>query len=630
LTGCSSAAQPDHEPVFEPTVTIASTTTPVDTAVPAATDVQADIGDQVYDCTAVTEIPVVECQALVAFYQATNGPNWTENGDWLATASPCSWYGLTCVDGHVESLAIFFNDLQGQLPAALADLGQLRLLDLHNNNIGGLIPAEIGRLANLEALELSWNQLDGSVPAELGDLPKLQRLGLTDNELSGPIPAELGQLTNLRYLELSRNQLSGSAPDALANLAALEALRLSVNQLDGTVPFGLGQLSALGEADLSFNQLSGSAPSALFDVPLHMFWGNQLDGTIFGDDSGQQDANYLGASFSFDPTTADSVWPELAAAQQPSEGPGMMWGPPEHIVFTLVSAEGPRYHNPMGLYVPAEAQIQIYPAAGLNDEVQPIVAELKQILADRPDLMTYETTAPELDVSDPQLAMLPPSNAQQAFRSQVEYLDFVGGSGIRYLTMLSQGPVPVSNYDLFYTFQGLTGGGEIYVAAYFPVSTAELPDSQQTDEADMMALMEDWPGYLAQMAAMLNEQPAAAFSPDLSAVDALINSLSVAGMIPPAAIEGEDVWPGDGESVVSQPMLKWGDVPGAASYQVVVLDDEAFPPVVIVDQSIIEPMLVVDQPLAPGHYSWTVRALAEDATVLAELNRTFLVEDSSS
>lgn len=628
VTGCSSTTQSDQEPVFEPAVALASTIAPIDTAIPTPTDTPADSSDQAYDCAAATEIPLVECQALVTFYQATDGPTWIENGNWLATESPCSWYGLTCVDGHVESLAIFFNDLQGQLPAALADLSQLRWLDLHNNNIGGPIPAELGRLANLEVLELSWNQLTGPIPAELADLPQLQRLSLTDNSLSGLIPAELGQLANLRYLELSGNQLGGPIPETLADLVALEALRLSDNQLKGTIPFGLDQLPALGEVDLSFNQLTGSAPSALFEVPLHMLWGNQLDGTISVEQDGQE-VNYLGAVFAADPAVANSVWPELMPAHPPSEGPGMMWAPPEHVVFTLVSAEGPQYHNPMGLYVPAEAQIQIYPAAGLNGEVQPIVADLKQVLAGQADLTAYETTAPGMDINDPQLAMLPPSNAQQAFRSQVEYLDFAGGSGIRYLTMLSQGPVPVSNYDLFYTFQGLTDDGESYVTAYFPVSVAELPDSQQIDEVDMTTLMEDWPGYLEHTAGMLNEQPAAAFTPDLAAIDALINSLSVAGLTPPAVIEGEGIWPNDGESVVSQPVLKWLDVPGAVKYRVVVLDDEAFPPVVVVDQSVGEPMLAVDKPLTPGHYSWTVRALDQDDTVLAELNRTFLVEDDS-
>jgi hypothetical protein len=139
--------------------------------------------------------------------------------------------------------------------------------------------------------------------------------------------------------------------------------------------------------------------------------------------------------------------------------------------------------------------------------------------------------------------------------------------------------------------------------------------------------MEDWPGYLGRTAVMLNEQPATAFTPNLADIDALINSLSAAGLTPPPAIAGEGVWPTDGESIDSQPVLQWPAVSGATRYQVLVLDDVAFLPVVVIDQTVVEPMLDVESPLAPGHYSWTVRALAEDGAVLAELNRTFLVKD---
>jgi hypothetical protein len=187
--------------------------------------------------------------------------------------------------------------------------------------------------------------------------------------------------------------------------------------------------------------------------------------------------------------------------------------------------------------------------------------------------------------------------------------------------------VPVNNQDLFYTFQGLTADGATYVAVYFPVSSPKLPDTQQVSEAEFADVVEDHPAYLARIAALLEEQPAAAFAPDLALLDALVRSISVAGITPPPAIGGEGIWPGEAEAVDPQPVLQWPAVPGAASYQVVVLDDVAFPPVVVIDQTVSEPMLAVEAPLAPGHYSWTVRALAGDGAVLAVLNQTFLVKD---
>ena len=43
-------------------------------------------------CESVTEIPKTECEALVAFYNSTDGEHWKDNEGWLQTATPCDWY----------------------------------------------------------------------------------------------------------------------------------------------------------------------------------------------------------------------------------------------------------------------------------------------------------------------------------------------------------------------------------------------------------------------------------------------------------------------------------------------------------------------------------------------------------
>ena len=48
-------------------------------------------------CNDVTEIPKAECEALVTFYDSTNGDNWTNQiriDDWKVTNMPCSWCGV--------------------------------------------------------------------------------------------------------------------------------------------------------------------------------------------------------------------------------------------------------------------------------------------------------------------------------------------------------------------------------------------------------------------------------------------------------------------------------------------------------------------------------------------------------
>jgi hypothetical protein len=498
------------------------------TAEPAATAFAAPTTaatnqDNRFDCATVSEIPAAECQALLAFYEATNGPAWANNDPagesassaWLATNTPCSWPGVTCVGGHVDTLALFFNELQGELPATLADLTHLRVLDLHNNALRGPIPPEIGRLANLESLDLSVNQLSGPIPAALGDLNKLRWLHLPHNELSGPLPAELGQIASLEYLDLAHNQLSAPLPASLADLTALGALRVNSNQLEGSIPAGLGQMPALHELDLSFNRLSGPLPAGISQVWLHRLWGNQLDGAIITGAAEQQTVSYQGASFTYPGSLAASVWPERMPALPAEPGPGGPWASPEHLSFTLVGPDGPQRHMPLGLWLPAEAQVHLYPTAGLNEESRLVVAALAALLAER--------TAP----ADAALPVLPPTNAQQVLRAQVAYLDFHNGSGVRFLTQYAQGFGPVNNEELFYTFQGLTSDGATYVAAFFPVRLSTLPDSAQMAPEEFEAFMAQWDGYLPATTELLNGQPAAAFQPDLAQLDSLITSLTV-------------------------------------------------------------------------------------------------------
>ncbi len=51
-----------------------------------------------FSCTSVTEIPQIECEALVALYNSTNGPGWTDHSNWLVTSTPSNWYGMTVSD----------------------------------------------------------------------------------------------------------------------------------------------------------------------------------------------------------------------------------------------------------------------------------------------------------------------------------------------------------------------------------------------------------------------------------------------------------------------------------------------------------------------------------------------------
>ena len=53
-------------------------------------------------------------EALVAFYNATDGPNWQNKTNWGSGAPLSDWYGVTANDqGSVVELSLSGNSLRG-------------------------------------------------------------------------------------------------------------------------------------------------------------------------------------------------------------------------------------------------------------------------------------------------------------------------------------------------------------------------------------------------------------------------------------------------------------------------------------------------------------------------------------
>ena len=246
--------------------------------------------------------PSPDRETLIAIYNATDGPNWTRQDNWLSEAPINTWQGITTNDmdrvtkvhlggvgmagsipaefgqlAHLDSLKIEANDLTGSIPAELSQLDRLVMMNLSGNRLTGAIPVELGQLTGLREMYLGINRLSGSIPAELGQLSSMDLLNLSGNELSGAIPPELGQLTALEQLTLESNNLSGNIPPEIGQLTNLRALYLSENELDGTVPAEIGNLPRLYIMKLDGNaDLSGSLPRSFLASPIHDLW---LQGT---------------------------------------------------------------------------------------------------------------------------------------------------------------------------------------------------------------------------------------------------------------------------------------------------------------------------------------------------------------
>ncbi|XP_024039382.1 receptor-like protein 9DC3 [Citrus clementina] len=83
---------------------------------------------------------------------------------------------------------------------------------LSNNSFDSVIPASIANLKGLQVLNLQNNSLQGHIPSCLGNLPNLESLDLSNNKFSGQIPQQLVELTFLEFFNVSDNHLTGLIP----------------------------------------------------------------------------------------------------------------------------------------------------------------------------------------------------------------------------------------------------------------------------------------------------------------------------------------------------------------------------------------------------------------------------------
>ena len=293
--------------------------------------------------TTATGSAETDREALVEFYEATNGDSWTDNDGWLSDSPIGQWYGVTAdAFGRVTALDLNGNNLVGTVPPELRALTALARLDLGGNRLDGCLPANLyaqdqldvralGRAPNpppaqtspetdKDALLAIFNTTggdswDGSgtwagrapigewagvtteedgrvvalnvnlggaeIPPEVGHLTGLTTLTLSG--VSGALPPEFGYLENLTGLHLGGSELSGEIPPELGILDSLQSLDLSNNRLCGKLPPELGGLANLTGLNLGGNQLSGRIPpelGSLDSLQVLNLEGNQLTGGI--------------------------------------------------------------------------------------------------------------------------------------------------------------------------------------------------------------------------------------------------------------------------------------------------------------------------------------------------------------
>lgn len=229
-------------------------------------------------------IPDGEREALLAIFNALDGPNW-EISDahqdyqrWGGEAgTECDWPGVTCQwiqegeDGYYSVKELEFNRLyfSGTLPDEIGDFPNLKQLKIKNSNIVGPLPEGIGNLSSLQWLDIQVDVFDvtksfgGPIPESIGNLTSLQVFSAWGQDLTGPLPESIGGLVNLQRLDLACNDFTGSIPESIGNLTKLTKLELSGSGLRGDIPLSMMNMSSLNEVWLQYNALYADDPSLL-------------------------------------------------------------------------------------------------------------------------------------------------------------------------------------------------------------------------------------------------------------------------------------------------------------------------------------------------------------------------------
>jgi hypothetical protein len=179
-----------------------------------------------------------------------------------------------------------------------------------------------------------------------------------------------------------------------------------------------------------------------------------------------------------------------------------------------------KFHQPQIYVYPAMAYVEMVPAAFES------IHRLRNVMN-----AGEQVTAGELP-------SIPFFNAAQVFASNIQAISFQNGSGVRFLTEFAQYNAPVNNHELVYHFQGFTEDGEYYIIAILPITVPVLPESADAGSPLPQGGIE-YPffadpnpetlqKYYDDVANLLNETDPEAFTPSISQLDALIQSMRIA------------------------------------------------------------------------------------------------------
>lgn len=159
------------------------------------------------------------------------------------------------------------------------------------------------------------------------------------------------------------------------------------------------------------------------------------------------------------------------------------------------------------------ANVSVFPVAEYNALLGGGLDSLHALLNTRPDYLDMFALP----------AGLPATDVPRLLTTQPRYLNFDGGTGVRFIGYFDYESDGVDSGDLYYVYLGLTDDNSRLVQVFLPVQTGIVPPLDATP----------WVQYLAQVQSILDNADSAQFTPTLNTFDDLIDKLKITPQTPP-------------------------------------------------------------------------------------------------
>lgn len=226
-----------------------------------------------------------------------------------------------------------------------------------------------------------------------------------------------------------------------------------------------------------------------------------------------------GIQLTVDKDFATGVAINTLPADDPTFGPGFAEPTSTQISFS----------NPAPGFAPESIlTLRLYRTTDFANypEHQARMTQLQGLLEDmNPDALTQFMQPAATMPGNPPLPFIPVYPHGSALQARAEFFETPMFRGVRYLGAFAAAAETFNSRSFIYTYQGISNDGSIYLSAQAFVNTTLFPD--EPGPIDPATFIDNFGQYVQESIATLNAGTPEDFSPTLTDVDAIVQSITV-------------------------------------------------------------------------------------------------------